>query len=72
MPLLSKRTRSARVASLAIRPANWLRLLEHLRRGDVLVRLALCLLTALIVWGVTEGWKPPFAFRTGYVRHAEV
>ena len=72
MPLLSKRTRSARVASLAIRPANWLRLLEHLRRGDVLVRLALCLLTALIVWGVTEGWKPPFAFRTGYVPRRDI
>ena len=72
MPLLSKRTRSARVASLAIRPANWLRLLEHLRRGEVLVRLALCLLTALIVWGVTEGWKPPFAFRTGYVPRRDI
>ena len=36
-------------------------------RGDVLLRLALCLVSAIILWAITGGWEPPFSFRTGQV-----
>ena len=42
-------------------------MVQSLRRGDVLQRIGLCLLSALIMWAVTMAWAPPFSFRTGYV-----
>lgn len=40
--------------------------MEYLRRGEVLLRLALCLLAATIMWVATSGWKPPLPFSSGY------
>lgn len=58
-----KRTRGQRVASLSLPPGQWATLLGELRRGWVLLRLALCGLTSLILWGITQGWHPPRDFR---------
>ncbi len=63
---MQKRTRSERVAALELPPGLVERTLECLQRGDVLGRLGLCLLTALLLWCVTGGWAPPLGYRTGF------
>src|SRR5438105_12577648 len=62
-----KRTRSERVAALELPPGMLDRAWQYLRRGDVLLRLGLCVLTILALWAVTAAWRPPLAYRTGYV-----
>ena len=59
----TKRTRSARVTP----PGQLARLLELIRRSDVLARVGLCAIAALLVWILTGGWIPPFAYRLGDV-----
>jgi len=60
-----KRKRNGRVASVELPPGVWGNLWGYLRRGQVLFRLALCFVTALVLWGITRGWAPPQSFRTG-------
>ncbi|MHC4404320.1 MAG: hypothetical protein ACYTG0_32095, partial [Planctomycetota bacterium] len=60
-----KRTRSERVAALELPPNRWARVLAQLRRRDVLVRLGLCVVAALVLCGVIRGWDPPFPYRVG-------
>jgi putative nucleotidyltransferase with HDIG domain len=62
-----KRTRSEHVASLELPPSAMGRLLSYARRGDVQLRLLLCVLAALVTFLITEGWQPPFPYRAGYV-----
>ena len=59
------RTRSERVASLDMRPGGLARMVERLRRGHVMSRILLCLITAMALWLFTRGWSEPFAFREG-------
>ncbi len=59
-------TRSERVAALELPPGYFERTFGHLRRSDVLTRIALCFLAAIIMWMVTGAWAPPFSFRSGY------
>ena len=68
----SIKTRSRRVASLTVGRGTFLRTLGYLRRGDVLLRLGLCLVGAIIMWACTAGWDPPFAFRKGYIPFRDV
>ncbi len=63
---VQKRTRGERVASIDLAPGRWGRVWQALRRGDVLVRLALSVAGVGLVWGATEGWQPPFRFRAGH------
>jgi len=37
-----------------------------LQRGDVLLRLFLCFLTAVAIWALTGSWAPPFTYRVNY------
>jgi hypothetical protein len=67
-----KRTRSERVAALEIRPSKWERAWSNLRRRDVLVRLALCLATAVALCTVIHGWNPPFPFHSGQTTNRDV
>lgn len=62
-----KRTRSDRVATLKLPPGTVERALGTIRRSDVLLRISLCVVTAVAVWAATGGWVPPFAYRTGDV-----
>lgn len=57
------RTRSQRVAAFELPPGRWSTQLAQLRRGAVLLRIVVCLLTGLCVWGMTRGWNPPRDFR---------
>ena len=61
-----RRTRSERVAALELPPGFLERTWDYLQRGDVLVRLGLCALCALVLWLITGGWAPPLSYRTGY------
>ncbi len=61
-----RRTRLERVAALELPPSLAERAMERLRHGDVLLRIALCAVAALLMWGIIGGWRPPFPFRTGY------
>jgi hypothetical protein len=67
-----KRTRQQRVASVELPPGVWGTLVGNLRRGHVLLRLALCMLAALILWGFTRGWDPPFGYQVGQIPHRNV
>jgi hypothetical protein len=62
-----KRTRLDRVASLELRPGKFQNALKQLRQRDMLVRIGLCLLCALSLWGVSGSWALPFGYRTGDV-----
>ncbi len=62
-----KRTRSERVASVELPPGLWGNLRIHLRRGHVLVRLAICAVAAIALWAVTKGWVPPQPYHLGDV-----
>lgn len=59
----SKRHRS----ELTLPPGQFARLVRTLRRSDVLTRIGLCILAALLMWLCTMGWRPPFAYREGDV-----
>ena len=61
-----KRTRIQRAASLELPPGPWAKSLGSLRRGDVLARLAICLLSAAAIFVVIEAWDAPFSYRAGY------
>lgn len=43
-----------------------------LQRGDVLLRLGMCLATAIIVWAISGAWAPAFTFRRDYVPSRDV
>lgn len=60
-----KRTRSERVAALELPPNRWERAVASFRRRDVLVRLGMLIVTAIILCGVIQGWQPPFPYRQG-------
>ncbi len=62
-----KRTRLERVAALELPPNLAERLLGSVQRFDVLMRIGLCILAAIVLWLVVGGWAPPFPFRTGMV-----
>lgn len=57
------RTRSQRVAALELPRGRWSNLLGSLRRGSVLLRIGLCLVTALALMAMTRAWNPPREFR---------
>ena len=60
-----KKRRIDRVTSVELPPGVFGNLLGQLRRGHVLVRLALCGVTAVILWGITRGWAPPLPYHFG-------
>jgi len=67
-----KRTRSERVAALALSHRSWERAWVNLRRRDVLLRIGLALLAALALTAVIRGWQPPFVYRAGDVPQHDV
>ncbi|MBI2480263.1 MAG: hypothetical protein HYV60_17010, partial [Planctomycetia bacterium] len=54
-------------AGIRLPPGRISQSLMDLRRGDVLLRIGLCLLAATIMWAATRGWSRPFAFTSGYI-----
>src|SRR2546423_6352733 len=60
-----KKRRIDRVTSVELPPGVLGNLWGHLRRGHVLVRLTLCAITAMLLWGLTRGWAPPLPYHRG-------
>ena len=69
---VQRRTRSQRVATIELPPSLLERTWEYLHRGDVLLRLTLCFLTAVALWAVTGSWAPPFAFRKDFTPRRDI
>ena len=67
-----KRTRQQRVATVELPPGTWGRLAAQLRRGSVLLRLALCTVAALVLWAFTKGWDPPFTYTEGEIPQRDI
>jgi cyclic-di-AMP phosphodiesterase PgpH len=67
-----KRTRSERVASVELPPGLLGSLRLHLRRGHVLVRLAICAVAAIALWAITQGWQPPQPFHLGDIPQRDI
>lgn len=57
-----KRARNGRTSGLELPPGPWSQFVRQLQRPDVLARLGLCVLAALAVWLVFQGWLPPLAY----------
>ncbi len=66
------RTRSDLVAALRLPPGQLARFLGTIRRGDVMARVGMCLLAAVIMWAVTSAWAPRFPFRAGYIPRRDI
>lgn len=62
-----KKTRLERVAALELPPNLIEQILGGLQHVRVLARLGLCVVAAVAMWLIVDGWEPPFAFRTGFV-----
>ncbi len=67
-----KRKRSERVAALELPPGTWQRAWTDFRRRQVLLRIALCLVTSLVLCAILRGWNPPFTSRVGHSRSYDV
>jgi cyclic-di-AMP phosphodiesterase PgpH len=59
------RTRSERVAALDLPPGPLERAWLSLRRRDVLLRIGMAMLAAVVICVVIQGWNPPFDYRIG-------
>src|SRR3954452_18320635 len=67
-----KKRRIDRVTSVELPPGVLGNLWAQLRRGHVLVRLGLCAITALFLWGVTRGWAPALPYHRGDVPRRDI
>ena len=67
-----KKRRIDRVASVELPPGVFGNMLSHLRRGHVLVRLAMCAVTAVLLWTITHGWTTPMPYHLGDVPQRDI
>ncbi|HIA20721.1 MAG TPA: hypothetical protein EYN70_15120, partial [Planctomycetaceae bacterium] len=67
-----KRQPMDRTGSFSLPPSQWMRALQYLQHGGVLLRIAMCLLAAVMMWWLTSGWKSPFPFRRGYIPDRDI
>ncbi|MEX2188819.1 MAG: hypothetical protein WD875_18565, partial [Pirellulales bacterium] len=60
-----KRPKTPRVARLELPPGLFEAAFDRLQQRDVLLRLALCVVAATIMWAITGAGKRPFPYRLG-------
>ena len=46
--------------------------IEALRNGKNWGHILLSLVAALLMWGITQGWTPPFQYRIGYIPERDI
>lgn len=61
----TKRPKTPRVARIELPPGVFEAAFDRLQQRDVLLRLGLCLVVAIIIWAVTGAGKRPFPHRLG-------
>ncbi|MEM8944966.1 MAG: HDIG domain-containing metalloprotein [Planctomycetota bacterium] len=66
------RTRQQRVATVELPPGPMGAMLGQLRRGSVLLRLAICGLMAVFLLVFTRGWDPPFNYRLNDIPQRDI
>lgn len=62
-----KPKKGSRVSGVQRQPNRLVVAIDMLKRADVLLRLAMCITAAALIWLVTTSWERPFAFRVGDV-----
>ena len=67
-----RRKRSDLAADIQLPPGHMIRSLSNLRRGDVLLRLSLCLAAAFIMWVTMRGWSQPFSYKAGQLPQRDI
>lgn len=67
-----KKHRSPRGTQFDRPPGRFLLALSQLRRSEIVLRLALCLMSAIAMACATMAWRPPFEFRVDDVPHREI
>ena len=67
-----KKRRIDRVTSVELPPGVLGNLWGQLRRGHVLVRLAMCGVTAVLLLAITRGWTPPLPYHWGDVPQRDI
>ena len=67
-----KRGRTTRIVAIDLPPGRIARTWAAARNVEVLGRVALCVVAALALWGITQGWKPPFVHRVGQTPPGDV
>lgn len=71
-PTSQRRNRGKRVTSFRLPPGFGAQTLETLRRGDVLLRIGLCFLAAVVLWLSTQAWAPPMSYRLGDIPKRDI
>ncbi len=66
------RTRSDLVAQIELPPSRFSVAVSRLRNGDVLIRLAACLVTIVTIWIFTAGWNVRMPYRTGMIPDRDI
>lgn len=68
----TKRNRPQRGSALKLPPGLIERGWDVIRRGDVLLRVGMCLLAAAVIWAVTGAWDSPFQYRAGDIPNRDI
>ena len=68
----TKTIRASGIAGIAAKPMGGEKAWIGLRRRDVLGRVGLAVLAAIVTCATIHGWDPPFSFRTGYTPSRDI
>ncbi len=55
--------RSGRASQLQLPPGQWAKLRHLLSDSDVVSRMVICFVAAILMWGLSSGWREPFTYR---------
>ncbi len=69
---MSSSTTKRRRSALILPRGKLAQLLDLVRRRDVLTRIGLCALAAVVMWAVTGAWSPPFRYRGGFIPSRDI
>ncbi|HEY4312603.1 MAG TPA: HDIG domain-containing protein [Pirellulales bacterium] len=53
-------------------PGRIARFWTQAQRLDVLMRVGMCVVAAIVLWAVTKAWEPPFVYRVGDVLSEDI
>ncbi|MCA9262680.1 MAG: HDIG domain-containing protein [Planctomycetales bacterium] len=60
------------MTNLELPPGRLAQVTNVLRRGDVLMRIAICAIASLLMWIGTGAWNPPFPYRIGMIPSRDI